>query len=280
MNKTDVCVKCKKRKFTIEQGIICSLTNAKPTFEETCPNIETSGEIIEIKKEPLVYLNKAVRPNKKRAKQAILLIAIVMFVQFIAIISDFVKYLLLDDAYNGAGLSYEEANSIDQRQLIIAIIFFCAQIISSIYFIKWFRRAYFNLHQKINNLNFTEGWAAGAWFVPIVNILRPYNIMAELYTKTKEYINRNTDSNKISINKNSIIIWWTLWITQNVFERINFQYTRNINSLEDLITSTKLDIISGGILLILGIITIRVIQEYSSIEDELVKIEGNIQELN
>lgn len=34
--KLSVCKQCLKRKFDSNQGIVCSLTSAKPTFEEQC----------------------------------------------------------------------------------------------------------------------------------------------------------------------------------------------------------------------------------------------------
>jgi len=78
----------------------------------------------------------------------------------------------------------EAAESNDLRQLVIAIISMVVALISAVTFIMWFRRAYFNLHSRVSKLSFTEGWAAGAWFVPIVNLGRPLNIMQELYNKT------------------------------------------------------------------------------------------------
>lgn len=39
-----VCRTCKKRTFNPEQGIVCSLTNAKPTFGDECPELELDEE--------------------------------------------------------------------------------------------------------------------------------------------------------------------------------------------------------------------------------------------
>lgn len=36
VNKIDVCSKCKNRKFTMQNGVVCGLTDAKPTFEDEC----------------------------------------------------------------------------------------------------------------------------------------------------------------------------------------------------------------------------------------------------
>ncbi len=36
--KLDYCRVCENRKTDYERGIVCGLTNEKPTFEESCPD--------------------------------------------------------------------------------------------------------------------------------------------------------------------------------------------------------------------------------------------------
>lgn len=53
--------------------------------------------------------------------------------------------------------------------------------------IMWFRRAYHNPYKiGISYLSYSEGWAAGAWFVPFMNLVRPFTIMKEIWNKTQE----------------------------------------------------------------------------------------------
>ena len=80
------------------------------------------------------------------------------------------QYDLLQTVANGGFISDEAVEANDTRESFLGIIYLIAYIISGITFIMWFRRAYFNLHQKVSWLNHSEGWAAGCWFVPIVNL--------------------------------------------------------------------------------------------------------------
>jgi len=74
-------------------------------------------------------------------------------------------------------------------------------------FIKWFRRAYFNLEASGVIIDNSESTAAWAWFVPIYNLFAPYQIMKELWVKTqKTYIK---DPKPIN---NLISWWWGVWI--------------------------------------------------------------------
>lgn len=43
--KLSVCKQCLNRKFDSKQGIVCSLTDAKPTFEEQCEEFDHDASV-------------------------------------------------------------------------------------------------------------------------------------------------------------------------------------------------------------------------------------------
>ncbi len=133
-------------------------------------------------------------------------------------------------------------------------------------FIQWFRRAYYNLHQKINHLSHSEGWAAGAWFVPILNLYRPYQIMKELYRETKNLL----VTNEISISRNfstgTLGWWWALWITGNILGQFVFRYSMRAETIDELTTMTIARMVSNIVGIPLATITGKVIKDYSNIE--------------
>lgn len=51
MHQLEYCKKCTKRKFDPSRGIVCSLTNEKPTFQDTCPDYEKDDTLYELPKE-------------------------------------------------------------------------------------------------------------------------------------------------------------------------------------------------------------------------------------
>ncbi|AFM04397.1 hypothetical protein Fleli_2013 [Bernardetia litoralis DSM 6794] len=52
-------------------------------------------------------------------------------------------------------------------------------------FLMWFRRAYKNIQIIGYETKHTDGWAVGGFFVPILAIYYPYNIMTEIWQKMK-----------------------------------------------------------------------------------------------
>lgn len=259
MTNIDFCKKCKKRKFDFNQGVLCQLTNEKPNFVDNCTDFEKDDSIKE-------YKGLDLKPNKQRAKVLISFIWIVLVLEIIALISSSLQYSLLQTFSNGGEITDEAANANDLREQIIGTLYSIAYIISGITFIMWFRRAYFNLHQRVKNLSFAESWAAGSWFVPILNLYRPFQIMKELYEETKKYINKRDESSKIDLETSFLGFWWALWIINGILGRIVFRLSRNADTIPELLTITTFSIASGIIGVGLAIVTLRVIKDYSKVE--------------
>jgi len=213
------------------------------------------------------------KSNEQRAKNAILLIWIVFALEIISLISSYFTYDLFHTIANGGEISTEVAEANDTREQIIGILYLIAYIISGITFIQWFRRAYFNLHQKISDLTYSEGWAAGAWFVPIINLFRPYQIMNELYEKTRRlFLVRGANTN---LSTNSLGIWWALWIISAIVGQFVYRYSMKAEFVDELITATIASMISNVIGIVLALITVKVIRDYAKEESLLLTIDDN-----
>ncbi|HZH86358.1 MAG TPA: DUF4328 domain-containing protein [Brumimicrobium sp.] len=220
-------------------------------------------------------MNK-LRPNRTRAKTAITLIWIVMGIEILSLISGYFQSTLLRNADSGIIISMEEANANDLREVIIGLLYSLAFIISGITFIMWFRRAYFNLHLKVPKLSYGEGWAAGSWFVPILNWFRPFQIMSELYISTQKFlINKEVMQEKV-LKKSQLGVWWTLWVINNLLGSIEFQFSRRAEEIEDFIFLTDMSMISNIIGIPLAIITVKVISDYARIEPLLFETEEDL----
>ncbi|MDA3883352.1 MAG: DUF4328 domain-containing protein [Bacteroidales bacterium] len=257
-----ICKQCTKREMDFNQGIVCSLTHEKSDFEDDCPNFVQDDTVPRIQELDL-------KSNAQRAKIAIALISTVLGLEFISLISSGMQYDLLQTISQGGQITNAVAEANDSREQIIAILYLATYIISGITFIRWFRRAYYNLHQKISHLSNTEGWAAGSWFVPILSLYMPYQIMKELYVETKKYLTAQNDTIDINLTPKFLGLWWTLWIANSIFGQIIYHFSKSADSLSELITFTTLGIVSSVIGIVLAIITIRIIKDYADVEELL-----------
>ena len=195
-----------------------------------------------------------------------------MAINCISLISSYFQYDLLQTAANGGEISIEYATSNDNREQAIGIIQIIVLVVSAITFIQWFRRAYFNLHLRVNHLSHSEGWAAGCWFVPIVNFFRPYQIMKELFQATHLFLKRNEVHTREHFSITTLSLWWTFWIIDRLFGQFVFKYSMKAETLEELTFSTIAQLIVNGLGIVLAIITVKVIKEYSSLKTLMHKM--------
>jgi len=213
------------------------------------------------------------KPNEQRAKTAILWIWIVLALEIVSLISSYMQYNLLQIVANGGFISEKAAEANDIREAIVGGIYAIAYIVSFITFIMWFRRSYFNLHQKVRWLQFSESWAAGSWFVPIINLYRPYQIMKEIYVETKYLFTKKGLSEEVGYTTSYLGWWWALWLISGFVGQIVFRAAfRGADTVNSLISTT----VGHMILCVLGIplafIMVKIIRDYSKIEPLLAQI--------
>lgn len=218
-------------------------------------------------------------PNENRAKAAMAMVWIVGALKAVSFASDYFQLLLIRKAAAGGIISPDDATANDMRQRIIAIVSLAAFIISTVAFILWFRRAYNNLHQKNNFLSYSEGWAAGAWFVPIVNLFRPYQIMREMYVETRRILAEHQVIHMHKLPVSQLGIWWALWICNSISSQVVMRMTLRVASISEFRIATVLSMVDNVIGIALTLITVKVIRNYADTEPLLAEINENPESL-
>lgn len=215
---------------------------------------------------------EALRSNAQRAKNAVLFIYIVMVMDVINLISEYMQYDLLQASANGIYITEEEALSNDVREGILGIVYLAVFITSGVLFICWFRRAYYNLHLRTAYLKHTEGWAAGAWFTPIISLFRPYEIMKELYRETNRILAEKNPDYTEKQNGTVMAWWWALWIISSFVGNFVLRTSINTESIEGLITNAIADMILSLMGIPLALLAAKLVKDYSGLEAALAEL--------
>lgn len=219
--------------------------------------------------------------NQQRAKTAIILIWVVLATELLLTVSTYFEYNLLTQLSQGVDISDEVIERNDSRQTALVFLNLLAFIISGVTFILWFRRAYANLHaysdaigyeNSKNYLDFSEGWAAWGWFVPFINLVRPFQIMKELYEEGAEIIKRRRDDFQVEDKYTLMIVWWVLWIGVGIVSNISTRMSLNTEDVRAYITSDAIDIVLGIVMIPLSFVTVKLIKDYTMIEEVLSKL--------
>jgi len=143
-------------------------------------------------------------------------------------------------------------------------------IVTAVFFIMWFRRAYNNLHIcQARGLPFSEGWAAGGWFIPIINWHYPYRVMNAVWTETQNCL-RKTNEHYESQTDGYVGWWWTFWLTGNIVSSIQVQMILhgNVSTVYDS-SIILLDVISDSAMFLSAYLCWRMIRRTAELESDL-----------
>lgn len=206
--------------------------------------------------------------NTERRKHALLFLHIMIVIELVYMVSSLFQYLLLEEYNAGTFVSDQRLENNDLRQQVVAILYFVLYATTAIVYQHWFRRAYYNIG-KISRKEYTDGWAVGGWFVPIISLFYPYKIMKEIFQKTNLYLKSYYD-NQPKVIFTTIGWWWALWLVSNIYENISFRFS-DYETIEGLTNSTIADMLGSCISLGAAFLAIKVIQDYAPLEDKLYK---------
>jgi Domain of unknown function (DUF4328) len=203
--------------------------------------------------------------NAQRANAVNIVFIILLVITLVTIVSDFMQANLLNSFKSGFQ-DADAATANDTRVYALNIGNLVVNICGIVFFILWFRRAYYNLHltQEVNLL-YTEGWAAGAWFVPFINLVRPYQIMNEIWNKTQ-----GATKNLLSFKNSSLVgWWWAVYLISNIISNIANRAFNDDSTIDTLLTGTYVQIFSNCIEVCSIIITIILVKKTAAIEAKL-----------
>jgi len=203
--------------------------------------------------------------NSHRSRAIIIIFWVLAIVQVASIVSDIMQLQLLYQ-FNSGNIDNDAAVSNDFRQKLIGFAYLALVVVAIVFFIMWFRRAYCNLERTGRvNLKYAEGWSAGAWFIPFLNLVRPYEIMKDIWHKTQEAIYGLVQQ------KGGAIVgwWWAVYLSSNILSNISFRFRSRAATIDDLISTTVFDIVVSFIEIASILLTIYMIWQTSLIEVKL-----------
>jgi hypothetical protein len=105
---------------------------------------------------------------------------------------------------------------------LLSVVEWLARLGTIVLFLIWLYRAYANLSPlKARDLEFTPGWAVGWWFIPLANLIKPYQAVAEAWRESDPDYSEEYGFLTSSIENPWVFpIWWGSWILGNIIARI------------------------------------------------------------
>lgn len=122
------------------------------------------------------------RPLRGRAQVVVALLVVSGLISCFSILYELDLQALMDRLASGQPVGSAEMQTAEDRIALIAGLWAAALVCTGIAFVAWFFRAYQNIERLgARDLRVKHGWAIGSWFVPILNLFRPKQIMNDIW---------------------------------------------------------------------------------------------------
>jgi hypothetical protein len=152
----------------------------------------------------------------------------------------------------------EEGVRNDMREGAVGGTAFVLTIATIIVFARWILLAHRNLPALgARVIDFTPGWAVGTFFIPILNLWKPYQAMKSLWRISHDAHNPDAQHEPWLLP-----VWWTLWIVSNILGNAVMRLALRAETVEEFTTLTHVTMVNGvldiGLNLVAAILVSRI----------------------
>lgn len=212
---------------------------------------------------------KQFRSASNLTKWVCWLYVILAIVSAIAIASGYAQAELLNRAISGEVITWSEATANDTRVSLVGMAQFVLFFPSFIVFLIWIYRTHKNLpYLHAEGLRFTPGWSVGWFFVPIMNLFRPYQVVSETWKASNPEIDMS-DSVSWQKSASSPIVgwWWAFFLISSFVAQIAVRIAFSGEELSDFLATTYAYMVSDAVDIVWIIITIFLVRGISQFQE-------------
>lgn len=194
-----------------------------------------------------------------RTKALVVLLILGIITAVVTLGSAWLQYELL-----GRDYTEKEADANDSRQQVVGLAQTLLRLATVVVFGMWIYRANNNVRALgARDLRYTPGWAVGWFFVPILNLWKPYQAMSDLWRASR----RPADWMRTSAGP-ILGLWWALWLASNIAGNISFRAGLRAKTVEEIRAVTVIDMISEGLDVPLCLIAIALVTQITGFQKE------------
>ncbi len=108
---------------------------------------------------------------------------------------------------------------------LLALIQLPVNILTIVFFLIWLNRVYKNLIPlRAGPLEHSSGWAVGYWFIPILNLFKPFQVVREVWNQSDPDFDPELSFLSSSMGTPALLgVWWALWIMANLASNASFR---------------------------------------------------------
>ncbi|RLB45996.1 MAG: hypothetical protein DRJ42_28710 [Deltaproteobacteria bacterium] len=167
----------------------------------------------------------------------------------------------------GATVSNLAAEANDERVLLLTFLQLGIILVSAFTFLFWVRRAYGNLAAFHYQRQHGVGWSIGAWFVPFLNLYRPFTIVKEIYCASNP---QRRIGDTVPLQAPFVMYaWWTSIMLSRGVTR--FEAKMDFDTLPQMLAATRFAYVSYSVGALAAVLAAVVVYQTTQRQAALIR---------
>jgi hypothetical protein len=151
-------------------------------------------------------------------------------------------------------------------------------VMTAVVFLMWLHRAYRNLPALgARNLDTTPGWAVGYFFIPFANLVKPFQVVREVWRKSEA--TEDSSEGFISYQTGTPALvgwWWAFWIIANIAGRVSSRVSGEAETVNAVLAATWVGIVSDALIVIAAVLAIFVVKRIDEMQEAKARQIGTL----
>lgn len=170
---------------------------------------------------------------------------------------------------SGISVADVEAERIDNFGQLVGYGATGAIVVTLIVNGVWIYRASWNARQlQPNQERITPGWAIGFYFVPILNLFKPFSAMTQTWNSSHDPTGDFDRSSPAFM-----AVWWLCWVVASLASRVSNRMFERAETNEALRNAAILDIAVTIVILVAAVLFIKIIRAITTAQQGRVPAE-------
>lgn len=169
-----------------------------------------------------------------RGPRAVAALRVAMAMEVAAIAGSAVTLLLLRRLAAGEAVDDAQLNAIDLFAGLVGIATIVVLVVTAVLFIRWLAQARRNAEALGGRgMVHAPAWAVWGWFVPILNLFRPYEVVGEIWRASEPGPDRR--SHPLAESTPPFMrAWWAAWLIGGFLSQLAFRMHMRLSELSGL----------------------------------------------
>ena len=165
---------------------------------------------------------------------------------------------------SGSSSALADLDMVDLVSAVTGGIYFVAYLICAIVVGRWIYRVNKNAWQISDAMTVSPGWNIGFFFIPILNLFRPFRGVRETWQVSHSPSDPDNEPVPAVMR-----LWWAGWLIAGVFGQISFRLGLRATTLEDFVEVAWVDVAGSPFDIMAGLALLWIIRRLTEAQGRL-----------